>query len=309
MEEIKVPGKAILAGEHAVVYDKHGIAFPVELYTRVSVREGEEEKLTIANKNFKRVVSIPLEKVREIDEEKVLSFFPELSCVARIAKKFDIELHPMKIEISTELPISSGLGSSASLSIAISKIFFKDEEEVIAAAMECERLFHGNPSGIDVLTEVYSRGILFRRSAGVVEFLDLPKDIKKAVIYTHRPLYSTRELVERVRKHRDRDRIIEEIDRIVLEIKEDIENFSMLKKLVEENHRLLSLLGVSTDEVDKVCRKINALPRSCAKISGAGGGGIVIALTEDEGELRNALKSLGYVEDKNLSEGRRYIIL
>jgi mevalonate kinase len=79
--------------------------------------------------------------------------------------------------------------------------------------------------------------------------------------------------------------ILAEIGSLVDEAAASLDQPSILGPLLTRNHELLARLGVSTPALD-ACVSF-ALENGCygAKLSGAGGGGVVIALTERPDQL------------------------
>ena len=72
---------------------------------------------------------------------------------------------PVRVEVSTTLPASSGLGSSAAIGVALIRALDPraSEADVLARAMVWERVFHGNPSGIDALMAARGGCFTFER--------------------------------------------------------------------------------------------------------------------------------------------------
>ena len=67
-----------------------------------------------------------------------------------------------------------------------------------------------------------------------------------------------------------------------------------LGALFLDNQRLLKQLGVSTPIIDNIIEQVITLGASGAKLSGSGGGGIVMALAEDSMQLCRDLSQIGY---------------
>ena len=81
-----------------------------------------------------------------------------------------------------------GLGSSAAFAVAVIRAFDTalalslDDERVNAIAFECEKLAHGNPSGVDNTISTYAEPMLFRNDGELhVESLTL-KEVPPIVI-------------------------------------------------------------------------------------------------------------------------------
>ena len=101
-------------------------------------------------------------------------------------------------------------------------------------------------------------------------------------------------LVEKVRKYRDSNtfaaEIVDEIANITLEGMECMRKDDRvgLGALMTKDHKLLSILGVSCPQLNKLVE--SSLPYSYgAKLTGSGGGGCMIALTDRPDKVARAI--------------------
>ncbi|RME79559.1 MAG: mevalonate kinase [Methanobacteriota archaeon] len=277
-------GKVILFGEHFVVYGVPGIAAGIDRGVEVSVKESSEDKI-----------------VGEWNTEGTRK------AVDAIKKKMGIEGH-IEIGVKEEIPTKAGLGASAAFSVgltkAVAKLFNKkiEEEEVFSTSLEAEKIYHGNPSGIDNAAATYGGLIKFIKGKGI-ERLDIGKELNIVVSFTGKK-GSTKELVEGVKKVKERNEgVFEKLLSSYVELYKEGENalkqgnIEKIGELMNINHGLLSAIGVSTkenEEVAHIAREEGALG---SKITGAGGGGCNIALVRDEseaGELAHKLERRGF---------------
>ena len=148
------PGKIILNGEHFVVHGSYAVSAAIDKRVRVTVSEttGQEFEI-VSNEESSRVFS---------DDER----FTAAKSVLRTAiKHYGNPPAGIRIEIKSEIPPGSGLGSSAATSVATSAAIASfmgkspSNEEVLKLASEGEKSVHGNPSGID--TEASLLGGIF----------------------------------------------------------------------------------------------------------------------------------------------------
>jgi mevalonate kinase len=100
-------------------------------------------------------------------------------------------------------------------------------------------------------------------------------------------------MVERVAAHRVRDEVrfqdsLAEIQNIVTEARTCIEggNLTRLGTLMSQNHEVLCRWDVSTPELDLACTLALKQGAFGAKLTGAGGGGCVVALCSSDGLSR-----------------------
>ena len=69
----------------------------------------------------------------------------------------------------------------------------------------------------------------------------------------------------------------------------------MIGRLLDENHRLLQTLGVSSPELDRLVAATREAGAHGAKLSGGGGGGVMLALAPPEcaASVEHALQAAG----------------
>lgn len=134
-------GKAIIIGEHAVVYGARAVAMPLasmrirlELESQSAPTHGGHIRLQFGQK--------------EVPEHLA-------GVVADACKALDIPVTGMDIRAHSSVLIGAGLGSSASLCIAILRVLARaygiplSAERLAQLGNQLERRFHGNPSGLD----------------------------------------------------------------------------------------------------------------------------------------------------------------
>ena len=153
----KACGKIILFGEHSVVYNKIGIALPIlNYFTEVTAHKSEDFSCC-----GDRVYN-------DIEKEKLNKLVEFVFSKLDLSKK-------VHIHIESNLPVSSGLGSSASLSVALIRElddFFSlklSKEKINDIAYECEKIFHGNPSGIDNTVINYQKPVFFKNKYQIIK--------------------------------------------------------------------------------------------------------------------------------------------
>ncbi len=164
MKKIKVsaPGKLHLLGEHAVVYGKPALLATINRRVFVTLTPSKKKKINGVGE-FKK----ELEKLQEILEAKI-----------KLRKNIK-KIEPYIIDINSQFPIGSGLGSSAALSAALTGALLKflgipwNKKIIFEIAYEGERFFHGNPSGGDLTTVIEGGLLWFSKN------LDFLKSFKK----------------------------------------------------------------------------------------------------------------------------------
>lgn len=266
-------GKIILSGEHAVVYGKMALAASISLGVSVRVVESEgSEKNSIINK--------AIEVAGGDDNIKVL--------------------------IESELPIGSGLGSSAAVSAATIKTVREylgkpiDNDELFVLTMECEGLAHGNPSGIDASVVVYG-GLIGFVKRKPVERLKINQLVKLLLVDSGKPSETTKEMIELVAGKPEKDELIAQIGVVTKQVKQKLLNGLDVGELLNQNGLLLEKLGVVGEKAKKLSRKLRATGAS-VKITGAGGvktgSGMMIVMSPNLTKTKTLLdnKQIGYFE-------------
>jgi mevalonate kinase len=156
-------------------------------------------------------------------------------------------------------------------------------ERVLAAADAWERVFHGNPSGIDAAAAAHAGCLIYSRADGVKE-LPVGRELSLVVAIAGPPA-STREMVESVARLRERrselvDKTMAGIGALVQNARVAIETGDVvgLGRLMDLNQMLLSGLFLSTEGIERACAVARTAGALGAKLTGSGGGGAVLAL-------------------------------
>ena len=199
----------------------------------------------------------------------------------------------LQIEISSTIPVASGLGSGAAVTVALTRAlaayfhYPMPDEEVNAFAYEIEKLHHGTPSGIDNTVITYARPVYFTRGNPIETFqAGEPFTILIGDTGIHA---LTKESVGDVRNQWEADRskwegVFDQVGRTAREAREAIERGRRkeLGELMNRNHALLQEMTVSSPELDKLVTAARNAGALGAKMSGGGRGGNMIALVSPE---------------------------
>jgi mevalonate kinase len=300
MSKAYAPGKIILFGEHAVVYGQPALAVPVS-QVQAEVR---------IDKIFSPGIRINAPNIQLNDKLDSLAASHPLAATVRntLAMLEAGSLSGVAILVRSTIPVASGLGSGAAVSVAmiraLAKHLRKDltDEQVSALAFETEKLYHGTPSGIDNTVVTYARPVYFIKGQPI-EILRVKKPFTIVIGDTGIPA-STKESVRDVRvQHHKRPERFETLFAAIGSIAKTacqlIENGmpESFGPLMDENHALLRNMMVSSPELDhlvEAARKAGALG---AKMSGGGRGGNMIALVQPgkAGAVARSLKDAGAV--------------
>lgn len=302
------PAKIILFGEHFVVYDKPAVVLAIEKRAYVTTKTRPDEKIIIESRGMK--ISGAFSKDGAYQPIKGgFEAASKLKPIYIVAKKILFDANEnvgLEITIDSSIPIAAGLGSSAAVAVAsaaaIGRLLglYLSKEKIFKVALEAEKLIHGNPSGVDPAISTYGGILTYCKSKGINR-LDVNVNLP-IVIGDTRVKRITGEMVSHVGRLRKRyphliSKIMEAAEELVtLGIKAlrngDLETLGELMNL---NHGLLCALGVSNGKIEKLiyaARKAGALG---AKLTGAGGGGCIIALSRYANleSVANAIRNAG----------------
>lgn len=290
-------GKVILLGEHAVVHGCPAIAVGIERGVTAEAVTAERDLLRLSpwdlalgpNSNGYE----PLERAFAA----ALAMYPSRP--------------PLEVSAKVDLPAGAGLGCSAAIGVAvldaIDEVLGVDRSRkaLAAAALVWEKIFHGNPSGIDNTMSAIG-GVALYRKGDELRPLHSNKPLHLVIGYSGEPS-STKEMVALVDRQleNDRERVtkaFEGIEVLVRNAKLAIEagDHVALGQLLDLNHTLLSSLMLCTTKLDDMCQAARRAGALGAKMTGAGGGGCMFALAPKRDEalrLRDVLGESSFVAE------------
>ena len=272
--------KTILFGEHAVVYGEPAIAVPL-----VNTRTAAE---LIPNRGSFLIRSDQVGMNCSFDELPKDSGLRIL--LLGLKKEFGLrELPPLTLNIRSDIPIASGLGSGAALSAAVIRAFARFYERdletgtVNQMVYEIEKVYHGTPSGIDNTVIVYEQPVIFTKAAG---FAPLQADLSCFPLLVGDSGIRSRtvDVVRDVREHFEHnEKYIREIGSLVRSAEKALTsgNLQETGRLMNENQKLLKQIDVSCHELDELTALALKNGAYGAKLTGAGRGGNFIVLCKD----------------------------
>jgi len=289
MQIASAPGKAILSGEHSVVHGAPALA--VSLEQRLTVRYTPDRLPRLSWMAPDRVHEMAIEKISSLRHRldnafegylkgersisEILSRPAELVFytvdMARILGDLK-QLPSGKVEIHSDIPIGSGMGSSAALLAAILSMFgrAKNSDDLIRQVRHCERLQHGKGSLIDAAAVTLGGLVRVEGDSAVrLEYLPTQLNTDWFWIHTGTPVTSTGECVEQVRRHFSGSDIWNEFAQVTQAFELALQQQLPLGSLVRENHRLLNRIGVVPARVSALIERIEQ-SQGAAKVSGAG---------------------------------------
>jgi len=280
---------------------KPAIAMAVNLYSKVNVSTREDLAIYVKSNALKASGSFWSGKyVPETGEAGAVKALQPIETIAsHLIKQAELNGQGLNIEIDSMIPLAAGLGSSASVAVstiaALSKLLGlkASREEIRELAFIPERLVHGKPSGIDQTTATYGGVVAFSRDKGF-DTINAKRDIP-IVIGNTGVSRSTAELVAKVRalsmeRPDEFNQAAARASEISVQARDAIEKgeLTRLGELMNANHELLKWLGISNNKLEELISSARVTGALGAKLTGAGGGGCMIALVEPTGENRVA---------------------
>jgi mevalonate kinase len=276
----RASGKVILLGEHTVVYGAAALAAGIERGARATasaLAHGAPSVLRLGDATI----------VADAADQGGLA-----RALAALLAAGD-PLPPLEIHAESDLPPGSGLGSSAAIGVAVARAAMAIggaeaplDDAVIARADAWERVFHGNPSGIDTAASALGGCFRFTRREGV-RVLAPARELELCVGLTGISA-STRVMVEglahlRTREPKLVDESIEGIAALVENAVKALEvgDLEALGEQMNRNQLLLAGLRLSTEKIEELCALARGARALGAKLTGKGGGGAVVALARD----------------------------
>ena len=288
--EVSSPGKLMLFGEHAVVYDRPCLVTAVDQRMRVTI-ELTEEKVLMLDAPDVHVSGFvkPMDALGTGETPKGAQF-------VEVAIKNFLTKHPFSggLKVSTASDFSSlfGFGSSSASTACVVKAL----AELSGKKMSQKQLFdisyktvldiQGKGSGFDVAAAIYGGTLYFVTGGKIIEPLKV-KDMPLVIGYTGVKADTVtlmREVGEKMKAHPERvNRIYDAIAKLVEDAKGKMAegDWERVGKLMDFNQEYLRDLGVSSEKLEALISTAKSAGAWGAKLSGAGGGDCMIALHPD----------------------------
>lgn len=309
------PGKIILFGEHAVVYDKVGVAASIDKRCYVKVFPTNENNVCVETKDFNLSKSLTekelfdflkiindlknkkkFDEIREIYKKDKL--VPGFFVIANIIKEYGFK--GMKIKIKSEIPKNLGSSSAvfSAVALAVSKFLNKNlsKKEISDFAYQGDIIAHGGtPSGIDNSIVTYGGFLQYKKSEGI-KFLDINFDFPLIIVDSGEPT-RTSETVPAIRKLKEKspefvNQILDELEKISLSGIKALKskNLEKIGNLMIGYYIELKKLGISTEKLDKIINLAFKNKALGVKPTGGWGGGCCLVLVKNQKEIADLIK-------------------
>lgn len=277
------PAKAILMGEHFVVHGSPALAVPVKsLSLEVVLEESAQQAPLPGHLGF---------------------------CFWTAREAYDRQCSvPLSVQVKSSIPEGAGLGSSAALSLAMARAVAEafrtptDVDSLREVSMACERQAHGKPSGIDTEVCLLAQPVWAQPGAPFEALEGEGIGRIGLIVLDSGPGGATAHMIRQVSEYRDanperfsvltsdtRKRSSKACEALLTG------DVTRLGGLLDAQHGALSEIGVSTEALDQVVTCARELGAAGAKLSGAGGGGVAVAVApvNEVRELARKLRRAG----------------
>ena len=306
MATSSAPGKVFLLGEHAVVYGEPALLAAIERRARVTVEERSDGGLRVDSEDLtldgftieygEDAATDPNVDVPQNLLEAATGYVDEAVAQARDAA--NAPNAGFEVTIQSEIPLGAGIGSSAAVVAAAIDAATRelgvelDREEIADRAYQVEHAVQdGQASRADTFTSTMGGVVRVEGDGGQ----PIPAPELPLVIGYDGGAGDTGQLVAGVRELRDRfdfaadtvetiGDVVDEGERVL-----DRGDVETLGELMNADHGLLSSLGVSSRSLDAMVWAARDAGAMGAKLTGAGGGGCIVALDETN-ESQTALE-------------------
>lgn len=326
MVVVSAPGKAHLIGEHAVVYGEPAVIAALGRRCVVTAEKSDAVEITAGD----------IDARGSFDADETAYFVNDLRNLWNMcADKKDFSelfslmredrLNPLRaavgetllrlrvdsgvqLAIASDIPVGSGLGSSAALAVAIpaaaAALYGKgvSQDQLNDIALTIEQFNHGTPSGGDNTACCYGSLIWFQKANPANVVLSLREEVPYPLdnflfVHTTMPEQGTGEMVQHVRTLAEDVRTprIKALGSAAQALRDALRarDFGKMQALLNFAQRTLAELGVSTPEIDELHRAVLGAG-GAAKLTGAGGGGTVLCYHQDKNKLVSLLRDMDY---------------
>jgi mevalonate kinase len=276
--ESSAPGKAIVVGEHGVVYGGHAVALPVTS-ARMSLTLTE---LPGHTEQGSRIYLGGQEVTSHLD-----------GILNEAFQILDEKPRPLNIEGLSTVVIGAGMGSSASLCVSllagVARLCRRDlsGQDLAHFANLLERRFHGNPSGLDTAVVALEQPILFRKGATPQVLQPAAHARWRFILIDSGTRAQTSAMVTQAKPYflgSQGALRVKAFDDLALAVAQDLTTGNRLgvAEALTTAHSYLTEAGVVTAALENLVTTARNAGALAAKVTGAGGGGCILALLDPE---------------------------
>ncbi len=288
-------GKIILLGEHAVVYGRPALAVPIKNAVVAEVSDSD---------NLPEI-TVPAWDLDGKLEESNPHWW---AAIMAVFAQLEIDKRHFSIHVKPNIPAAMGLGGSAAIAVAIIRAVSAHfhihlaDDKINQLAFQCETAAHGTPSGIDNTIATFGVPIIYQAGEHPrLDRVEFPKPLHLVIGISEKPSLTV-DMVARVRDRWQQNRYLYEqlFDNFAKVAETGIQaaqacDYPTLGHMMTINHGLLNAIQVSSPELDRMVQIAKDKGALGAKLTGAGGGGSIVALGGDQCDaIVNALGKAGF---------------
>ena len=290
------PAKVILFGEHFVVHGARAILCAVDRRVRVETRRRNDGMVSVRSSLASAECTLDGG-----------SSHPLLKPFHHMAKSLGVG--GVDVDIQSRIPPGAGLGSSSACCVAAAGSLLQMRgvscpQAILDAAVGAERVMQPDSSGADCAACMYGGIIEYVRDPNLsIDTIGCDEPLGLGVVVANSGIpHSTEYMVAKVKQLAQSRpvmfaRILDEADSLARRALDAIldRDIPALGRLASQNQVLLERIGVSNETLDEMVRIADEHSYG-SKITGAGGGGCIVALTDDTGmePAMSSLASAGY---------------
>jgi len=317
---VQSPGKLILSGEHAVLYNNTGLAIAINQYTTVEISQNNklQIKLTLEDLDYADNLTVTaMNKLNASVKQRYLQFlYGNLNISQVITKPFELLNYAiaaflpqafdsnlgLDIKVSSNLPIGCGMGSSSASIVAITHALnaltcCMSSQQLFDFNTQVEAMQHGASSGIDILLSTNGGGV-FLEQATKHSFTSL--DFPLYIVNTGKPANTTGEVVAKVQDVLSADAsLLDDFKATAYAMHAALlsQDYTKFVDSINYNQKLLEYINVVPTRVKKFIANLHAQGVG-AKLCGAGSladisAGVVV-LTSLHSGLSEMVGELGF---------------
>ena len=288
----EAPGKAILFGEHFVVHGARAVVCSIDRRVVAESRVSGQNVLSVHSDL--QSADMPLDAPAG-SVPGVLRPFHSMAV--------SLNCGGAALSIHSDIPVGSGLGSSSACCVAAAGSLLAlcgAPADILDVAVDAERSVYPNSSGVDCAACVRGGAMSYVKGSPPVQSA-YPPDLR-LVIADSGVVHSTPEMVAQVGMIAEADHavfstLVAEADAISSEALELLAGGDIrgLGRLATRNQKLLERVGVSNDAIRRMTKAADRHSYG-SKITGAGGGGCIVAFADasNAAETVSALTGAGY---------------
>ncbi|MEM3826999.1 MAG: mevalonate kinase [Candidatus Micrarchaeaceae archaeon] len=329
---VKSPGVVKFFGEHAIVEGKFALAMAIDRYASADIsndggdlltinlpdlgesRQFSREDLVLLYRDYKAKETVP--KTNRNDyiaafvsrhQDIGINMLPLAVIAARLLYTYNAAVLGRTVTVNSNIPMQRGLASSAACSTAFTVCLLRacnlnlEDSQIIDIARDGERVRHTSEGGgkIDVSTSYYGGFVSYSDSTGAKKE-HIEADVKLLTIDTG----SKKPTSDMVRHFKERLVELGDKSEEVLNLFDKCSrdgfkalcdsNMKAVGNFMYKNQELLKYMEMSSEGLDEVVAIARENGAYGCKLSGGGGGGIAIALTDDPKRLGAVFASKGY---------------